>query len=183
MSMTNSIRFSMLNGPNGYGVTKLNGVSLADELDFDEDEDQQTDHDGRESVLSVRRQSNQSRESMMSKTSRETRVLKASCDLVVLHEVRLLVNQAVLDRLEGGILEDDETVPPAKVAYVDTGVQYSPPPSPKLPVVQLFRRLSHLSTNGMPGRWRGMLKWSSLLENGRLRLINGGNAYMRILRW
>lgn len=134
MSMTNSIRFSMVNGPNGYGGTKLNGVSLADELALDEDEDQQTDHDGRESVASVRHMRNQSRESVMSRNhhrrnqSNESLMRPGS-----VARGRLLANQAVLDRLEGGIMEDDETVQPIKVEYVDTGVQFSPPPSPRLP--------------------------------------------------
>jgi hypothetical protein len=155
MSMTNSIRFSMLNGPNGYGGGKVNGVSLADELDFDEDEDQQTDHDGRESVLSVRRHNrNQSRESVVSKHHRRNQSIESLMRPGSVARGRLLANQAVLDRLEGGILEDDETVPPAKVAYVDTGVQYSPPPSPKLPVASVVPAIEPLSINGtiIPGK-------------------------------
>jgi hypothetical protein len=155
MSMTNSIRFSMLNGPNGYGGGKVNGVSLADELDFDEDEDQQTDHDGRESVLSVRRHNrNQSRESVVSKHHRRNQSIESLMRPGSVARGRLLANQAVLDRLEGGILEDDETAPPAKVVYVDTGVQYSPPPSPKLPVASVVPAIEPLSINGtiMPGK-------------------------------
>ncbi|GJC98143.1 nuclear migration protein [Colletotrichum higginsianum] len=44
----------------------------------------------------------------------------------------------LLEALEDGIQEDDEDLmpppppPPPKVTYADTGIQYSPPPSPKL---------------------------------------------------
>ena len=48
MSMTNSIRFSMMSG---LGTMKPNGNSLADELNFDDD-DEQSDLDGRDSAMS-----------------------------------------------------------------------------------------------------------------------------------
>lgn len=155
MSMTNSIRFSMLNGPNGYGGTKLNGVSLADELDLDDDEDPQTDqdagHDGRESVLSLRHKRNQSRESIMSRHRRN----QSNESLMRPGSVargRMLANQAVLERLEGGIMEDDETMPPAKVEYIDTGVQYSPPPSPKIQPIETVTAIEPLTINGPVGK-------------------------------
>ncbi|KAF8862463.1 hypothetical protein BDZ45DRAFT_723288 [Acephala macrosclerotiorum] len=154
MSMTNSIRFSMLNGPNGYGGTKLNGMSLADELDLDEDEDQ-TDHDGRESVLSILHKRNQSRESVMSKHHRRNQSIESLMRPGSVARGRLLAQQAVLERLEGGIIEDDET-PPVKVEYVDTGVQFSPPPSPKLApvevveIVPVVEPLPVNSVNGSP---------------------------------
>ncbi|KAH7407833.1 hypothetical protein BKA64DRAFT_640748 [Cadophora sp. MPI-SDFR-AT-0126] len=135
MSMTNSIRFSMLNGPNGYGGSKLNGVSLADELDLDEDEDE-TDHDGRESIISVRHKRNQSRESMMSRNHRRNQSMESLMRPGSVARGRILAQQAVLERLEGGIMEDDETVP-LKVEYTDTGVQYSPPSSPTLAAAEV----------------------------------------------
>ena len=150
MSMTNSIRFSTMNGMNGFGGTKLNGVSLADELGLDDDEDQ-TDHDGRESALSVRHNRNQSRESMMSRTHRRNQSLESLMRPGSVARGRILANQAVLDRLEGGILEDDETVPPMKVEYTDTGVQYSPPPSPLLPAAESQSAIEPLSINGISG--------------------------------
>jgi hypothetical protein len=151
MSMTNSIRFSMLNGPNGYGGTKLNGVSLADELDLDEDEDVQTDHDGRESVMSARHKRNQSRESVMSKNHRRNQSIESLMRPGSVARGRLLASQAMLDRFEDGILEDDETVSPTKVEYVDTGIQYSPPPSPKLPAAEPVPTIEPLSINGTAG--------------------------------
>ena len=149
MSMTNSIRFSMLSGANGYGGTKLNGVSLADELDLDDEEDQQTDHDGRESVLSLRHKRNPSRESIMSKHHLRNQSNDSLMRPGSVARGRMLANQAVLERLEAGIREDDETVPPAKVEYVDTGVQYSPPPSPKMEPVETATAIEPLAVNGM----------------------------------
>lgn len=136
MSMTNSIRFSLLNGPNGYGGGKHNGVSLADELDLDDDEDQQTDHDGRESVLSVLHKRNQSRDSVMSRNHRRNQSIESLMRPGSVARGRLLAQQSVLERLEDGIQEDDET-PQVKIEYVDTGIQYSPPPSPKLQAVEV----------------------------------------------
>jgi hypothetical protein len=131
MSMTNSIRFSMLNGP-GYG--KPNGNSLADELNFDGDSDYQTDHDGRESALSYDRHNrNLSRDSVMSKLHRRNQSIESLKRPGSVARGKLFVNQHVLETLEDGISEDDELEPPApKASYTDTGVQYSPPPSPRL---------------------------------------------------
>ncbi|QSZ31530.1 hypothetical protein DSL72_001097 [Monilinia vaccinii-corymbosi] len=132
MSLSSSIRFSMLNGPNGYGVTKGNGISLADELDLDESE---TDYDGgRDSIGSspVKHQRHPSRESILFRTHRRNK----SGDSVKRHGAvirgRSLLNQSVLDKLEGRISEDDEVALKPKCQYVDSGIQYSPPPSPKL---------------------------------------------------
>jgi hypothetical protein len=143
LSMTNSIRFSMLN-------SKMNGVSLADELDLDEDEDLPTDHDGRESAMSfINHRRNQSRESMMSKTHLRNQSIDSLRRPGSVAHGRLLANQ-VLDKMHYGIVETDEE--PDHVAgedlnnmsnskapstvdrslYVDTGVQFSPPPSPQL---------------------------------------------------
>lgn len=150
MSMTNSIRFSTMLATNGYGGTKLNGMSLADELNLDDEEDQ-TDHDGRESVMSARHNRNQSRESVMSRTHRRNHSIESLMRPGSVARGRLLVNQAVLDRLEGGILEDDETILPPKVDYTDTGTQYSPPPSPALPAVEYQLPTEPITLNGGGG--------------------------------
>lgn len=148
MSMTNSIRFSMLNGPNGYGGTKLNGVSLADELDLDDEEDQ-TDHDRPESVLSFLHNRNQSRESVMSKHHRRNQSIESLMRPGSVARGRMLANQAVLERLEGGILEDDETpVLTSKVEYVDAGIQFSPPSSPKLEASDVSPAIEPMPVNG-----------------------------------
>ncbi|KAI0387215.1 hypothetical protein F5Y04DRAFT_79107 [Hypomontagnella monticulosa] len=131
MSITNSIRYSMMSGP---GLGKINGHSLADELNFDDDEDYQTDPDGRQSVLSTTRHKRaQSRDSMMSKSHRRNTSSDGQIRPGSVARSRIFMNQSVLDRLEGGIREDDEDlVTPQKVEYTDTGVQFSPPPSPKI---------------------------------------------------
>ena len=146
MSMTNSIRFSTMNGNNSNGGIKLNGVSLADELDLDDDDDQ-TDLDGRESVLSMRHKRTQSRESVLSRNHRRNQSIESLMRPGSVARGRLLATQAVLERLEGGILEDDESIPTAKIEYTDTGVQYSPPPSPAIPAVESPSMIEPLAIN------------------------------------
>ncbi|KAG4029581.1 hypothetical protein MFRU_015g01190 [Monilinia fructicola] len=132
MSLSSSIRFSMLNGPNGYGVTKGNGISLADELDLDDNETYY--EGGRDSIASspAKHQRNQSRESIIFRTHRRNQSGDSMNRHGSINRGRTLLNQSVLDRLEGRISEDDEVAPKPKFIYVDTGIQYSPPPSPKL---------------------------------------------------
>ncbi|KKY29693.1 putative nuclear migration protein [Diaporthe ampelina] len=66
MSIRESLRFSLMN--------KANGNSLADELDFDDDSDYQTDPNGRDSVMSARKHTrNDSRASILSKSHRRHR--------------------------------------------------------------------------------------------------------------
>ncbi|KAI0134618.1 nuclear migration protein [Xylariales sp. AK1849] len=130
MSMTNSIRYSTVPG-------KLNGNSLADELNFDDDDEYETEPDGRQSVMSNNRhRRNQSRDSVMSKTAPRSHRRNISSDSQMrpgsVARGRMLMTQNVLERLEGGIREDDETPPIPKPEYKDTAIQYSPPPSPKL---------------------------------------------------
>jgi len=128
MSMTNSIRFSMMNG------AKPNGNSLADELGFDGGYDDESDYGGRESVLSNGgHMRNMSRDSMFSRThmrrqSNESLIRSGSVAR------RLHLNYSALEMLEDGVIqEDDESqTPPPKPTYVDTGIQFSPPPSPKI---------------------------------------------------
>lgn len=133
MSMTNSIRFSVMNG-----APKMNGHSLADELNLDGEDDYETDHDGRQSVLSHNNQNhirNRSRDSAISSLHKRTQSIESLKRPASVARGRLYANHSVLDKLEGGIKEDDETQPQApavRVNYVDSAIQYSPPPSPKL---------------------------------------------------
>lgn len=114
MSITNSIRQS-------FHTDSHNGHSLADELSFVDD---QPDARGRESVLSnytipksprIHRR-NQSLESLR----RTGSVARA----------RQMMNQQppVVEELGGR--EDESRPPTPKAAYTDSGIQYSPPPSP-----------------------------------------------------
>ncbi|UKZ75237.1 hypothetical protein TrVFT333_002912 [Trichoderma virens FT-333] len=131
MSLTSSIRYSLANGP---GLS-LNGYSLADELKFD-DTDDQTDVDGRESVFSSPRQQHRrtfSRESVISKLHRRTKSIESVKRPGSVARGRVFMNQSVLEALEG---EDEETEgedsAPArtratfKPSYADAGVQSSP---------------------------------------------------------
>ncbi|KAL7949604.1 hypothetical protein V8C42DRAFT_216258 [Trichoderma barbatum] len=131
MSLTSSIRYSLANGP---GLS-LNSYSLADELKFD-DTDDQTDADGRESVFSSPRQHRRtfSRESVISKLHRRTKSIESVKRPGSVARGRVFMNQSVLEALEG---EDEETEgedsAPAltlartiKPSYADVGVQSSP---------------------------------------------------------
>ncbi|KAK7754745.1 hypothetical protein SLS62_003304 [Diatrype stigma] len=131
MSMTNSVRFSTVLAA---GLGKLNGHSLADELNFDDDSDSQTDLDGRQSIISSRHNRNFSRDSMLSRTHGRNVSLDSQIRPGSVRRRTLHMNPGVLDRLQGGISEDDESeeIPVVKVEYTDSAVQYSPPPSPKL---------------------------------------------------
>lgn len=139
MSMTNSIRFSMMNGGS---MGKAIGHSLADELNFDGDDatDYETDNGngyGRESVLSNHMR-NTSRESVMSKLHRRNQSNDSVMRSGSVARGRFL-NQPTLERLEDVIREDGEETaapPPPKFTYKDSAVQYSPPPSPKVKPVK-----------------------------------------------
>ncbi|KAI1819993.1 hypothetical protein F4861DRAFT_534009 [Xylaria intraflava] len=125
-SITNSVRFSTLSS---LGIGKINGASLADELNFDDDD--QTDVDGRQSVLwSPGHRRNTSGGSISSVTHRRNYSIDSQARPGSLSGTRLHMNQSVLRRLEGNIEEDEETEAPSrKVEYADAAC--SPPPSPK----------------------------------------------------
>ena len=149
MSLTNSLRFSVVNG-----TIKPNGHSLADELGLDDGFDDDSDYGGRQSLdyggrpsIDFSRQSvlsngghkrNMSRESVLSRAHRRRQSNDSLMRSGSVARGRLALNPATLERLEGGVIrEDDETQAPVpKVTYVDTGIQYSPPPSPKMTPVK-----------------------------------------------
>ncbi|KAI1123736.1 hypothetical protein F5Y10DRAFT_269811 [Nemania abortiva] len=130
-SITNSVRFSTVSIP---GMAQANGISLADELDFEDDDGYQTDPDGRQSVLSnPMHHRNMSRDSFVSITHQRNHSIDSQARPGSVVQGRLHANLSVLGTLEGRIQEDDETqevVP--KPEYTDSAVQYSPPPSPKI---------------------------------------------------
>ncbi|GAB1313905.1 Pleckstrin homology domain-containing protein [Madurella fahalii] len=151
MSITNSIRFSV-----ATSIVKPNGNSLADELGFDDGYGEESDYGGRDSVLSNRgHMRNMSRDSLMFRTHQRHQSTDSLMRPGSVARGRLAFNASALERLEDGIIkEDDESPPPPppKVSYVDTGIQYSPPPSPQLspvkpstpepsPFMQRFERL------------------------------------------
>ncbi len=168
MSITNSVRFSVMTN----GVKPPNGNSLADELNFDTEYDDETDYGGRESVLSTTRHNrNASRDSAMSRTHRR----KESNDSLMrpgsVARGRLAMHHSTLEKLEDRIIkEDDETLqqapPTVQVNYTDTGIQYSPPPSPKMKPVKpstpeppaLPTKLERFYEVESPPRMEGRLK-------------------------
>ncbi|RYP14682.1 hypothetical protein DL765_006209 [Monosporascus sp. GIB2] len=124
MSMRNSVQYSTMSS----GMGKINGHSLADELNFDDDSDSQTDIDGRQSAFSIRHTRNFSRDSVFSKTHARNQSIESQVRPGSVVRGRLYMNSTVPERLEGGIREDDESQSPtAKAEYLDSGVQYSPP--------------------------------------------------------
>lgn len=132
MSLTNSIRLSLL----GNG-TLVNGMSLADELNLEnEDDDIQTDNDGRESAMSARHKRTKSKDSMRSMSHIRNQSIDSLRRPGNGIRGRHLASQSVLDRLEAGIIEADETAA-IKPEYVESGVQFSPPPSPQLKAVYI----------------------------------------------
>ncbi|RGP81695.1 hypothetical protein FLONG3_182 [Fusarium longipes] len=138
MSMTNSVRFSMTSG---IGVLRLNGNSLADELNFD-DEDEQSDFDnGRESAMSNYAPSfharNLSRDSPVKRFHARNQSLESIKRTGSVTRGRIFMNAPVPEALEDEENENETQIVTApKVSYIDTGIQYSPPPSPKPSPVQ-----------------------------------------------
>jgi hypothetical protein len=123
-SMTNSVRFSVL--PNGM---KTNGMSLADELNFEDESDATENYaDGRESVLSTTHRRTASRDSVIVKTHKHSQSIESLRRPGSVARARLHANQM----LEGRIVEGDEEGDVQRGPnYVDCGVQMTPPASPK----------------------------------------------------
>lgn len=142
-SIGRNYRMSLLS--EGYG--RSNGLSLADELIFDEEEEDMGEleldsDDFPENEMRARR-ALESRQSLMNPDDKAKRILGLSID-----------NQQSKDQ---SLLEDSEprktsydtghssitltprditlVFPPTRPIYIDTGVQPSPPPSPKRPLM------------------------------------------------
>ncbi|KAK4144346.1 uncharacterized protein C8A04DRAFT_28037 [Dichotomopilus funicola] len=131
LSMTNSVRFSVANS-----ILKATGNSLADELGgFDSNYDEDSDYGGRDSIMSKGHLRNFSRDSLAFRTHQRHRSNDSMMRPGSVARGKLSFNPAALERLEDGIIKEDDETPqeaPKVVSYVDTGVQYSPPPSPKI---------------------------------------------------
>lgn len=162
MSIRESVRFSILNkGPNGH--------SLADELDFDDDSDYQTDANGRDSVLSNHRHMRtDSRASTRSKTHRRH------------HSGESLVRPGSVARSRfqstNNIIQEDEEMhlshaPVVKSNYTDTGIQYSPPPSPKLPPLKGHHSESS-GVSALAARWEKHHEETSTEANQRKKRVS-----------
>lgn len=127
MSMTGSIRYSLLNSP---GPANANGACLADELNLD---DEDSDAAATESVFSSpRHKRTVSRDTApIGRRHRRDWSVESLGRPGSAARSRLFFNPNVL-----GILQGEDEEPSASIApppsYRDTGVQFSPPPSPKL---------------------------------------------------
>ncbi|OAA55370.1 hypothetical protein ISF_07881 [Cordyceps fumosorosea ARSEF 2679] len=128
MSMTGSLRYSLLNSP---GPNNLNGACLADELNLDDDD---SDAAATESVLSSPRHKRTISRDMapVGRMHRRDLSLESPSRPASAARSRLFFNANVLGILQG----QDEKQAPAPImpptSYRDTGVQFSPPPSPKI---------------------------------------------------
>ncbi len=126
-SNTTSLRFSMFPQDG-----KPNGMSLADEINFsEEDDDLASLHDGRDSVISTHRRQT-SKDNILFRAHRHSNSLDSLRRPTSVALGRILANQSVLDKLEG---RNTETIPERKIdklVYVSSGTQYTPPPSPVL---------------------------------------------------
>ncbi|KAG5978823.1 hypothetical protein E4U55_005889 [Claviceps digitariae] len=135
MSMSNSVRLSLLNGP-----ILQPGNSLADELSFEDDD--QTDADCCGSVLSSptspKHTRSSSRDSAFGRHSLRNQSFESVSRPGSVARSRLFMIPAVLEALEGEDEDEngdgDATEAPSAVkpCYTDTGIQYSPPPSPEI---------------------------------------------------
>ncbi|KAG6001312.1 hypothetical protein E4U43_001352 [Claviceps pusilla] len=131
MSMSNSVRLSLLNGP-----ILQPGNSLADELSFEDDDN--TDADGLESALSSptspKRTRSCSRDSAFGRHQFRSQSIDSVGRPGSVSRSRLFMIPAVLEALEGEDGDENaaETCSAVKPCYTDTGVQYSPPPSPEV---------------------------------------------------
>lgn len=137
MSMTNSLRHSLVTSP---GPNQQPGHSLADELGFDDSD--QSDADMPESVLS----SPQLGHTFSRDGGAHQR--NYSIDSAPSNKVRSkqFMNPAALDTLEG--VSEEMRLPAPKVTYTETGVQYSPPPSPVLAPAEDAAATRAKSTSG-----------------------------------
>ncbi|KAH0538102.1 hypothetical protein FGG08_005263 [Glutinoglossum americanum] len=134
MYSDDGVRLSMLSGPNGYGGAKFNGLSLADELDFDETEEEQPNGSGDERDGAPPHDARTS--AIRHEPPKPEDHITPTMELPAVNGEALAALEAAA---EPSLTEVFPRPPSAngqitaiKVDYVDTGVQYSPPPSPQL---------------------------------------------------
>lgn len=137
-SDTGSIRSMTVRGSLRFSLAQqgLNGHSLADELNFDDDSDGQTDPNGRDSVMSnYWHARTDSRASTRSRTHRRHHSGESLIRPGSVARGRFQTQKHGDGMLTNDTIHEDEEAQrpaPPKVSYTDSGIQYSPPPSPKL---------------------------------------------------
>lgn len=161
-----SLRYSVLQKPNGH--------SLADELDFDDESDYGTETNGRDSVMSnYRHMRADSRASTISKFHRrhnsgESLIRPGSVTRGRFQQMQ----KEVL--LSNGIIQEAEeplSPTPIKANYTDTGVQYSPPPSPVLSASK-GPSPEPRSVTALAARWEKQSEEISTEANSRRKRIS-----------
>lgn len=131
----NGLRYSVMSMASGYG-TKLDGLNLADELAFDEEEEDNIndiDNDDMpyspEALPEERPISSQSRTMGM----KARKLLGLSLDVTEdVGTTDSLEDLTPVERTSGYGQDENYPTPLPRVEYMDAGVQYSPPPSPTL---------------------------------------------------
>jgi hypothetical protein len=145
-SIGRGYRMSLMSGTGSEGHGRLNGLSLADELVFDEEEEDlgelELDSDDYPENEMRARRALESRQSMYP-DEKAKRILGLSMEAQQANQGALPpVNEFEAPKTNGTTARSSRTVtpheiqlifPPPKAQYVDTGVQPSPPPSPVRP--------------------------------------------------
>lgn len=131
------VRFSMLSGPNGYTSAKVNGISLADELALDEEEEdnlEDSELDGGQTSPDALPEERREKLTSLIGTREDQKARKVLG--LPIEAMRDMANANVSEpsiREKTATFNGSELVAAVlKLQYIDTGVQYSPPPSPKL---------------------------------------------------
>lgn len=149
MTVRDSVRYSL--------AQKWTGHSLADELNFDDDSDGQTEPNGRDSVMSnYMHGRTDSRASIRSKTHRRHHSGESLVRPGSVARGRFQAQKHGDGLLANGTIHEDEEIQrpsPPKVTYTDTGIQYSPPPSPKLAPASKAPAIEPRGVTALAARW------------------------------
>ncbi|KAI9805247.1 MAG: hypothetical protein M1833_005700 [Piccolia ochrophora] len=130
-----SVRFSMLNGTNGQLGTKLGGLSLAEELENDEEDEvlEEQDNEDSQSMAGIDKLTNGSKQAMP-----RTRGHVKTPSLRTIDEIYQSSQHDFLDKVQAlAAPSDGQAMRGPEIEYVDTGVQFTPPSSPKTDALSL----------------------------------------------
>lgn len=127
-------RISVISMPNGRASRAEGGVSLADELAFDEEEEYDEDgyYDERSDSRATFSRDRPSSSQSFGMATKARKTLGLSPDVVDRSETPEALHTL---RDNDNLREEEKTVStrvPAQFEYKDTGIQYTPPPSPPL---------------------------------------------------
>lgn len=130
-----NFRVSTSSGPNGFGATRLNGLTLAEELEFDEDGDNLEDFDtdgGLASPDALPEEAQMRRRRSLSLSQLHDQKARKVLGLLAESNERLmqgdLTGAQPMEKIEE---KSDRSIKEPAVHYTDNGTQFSPPLSPK----------------------------------------------------